>query len=200
MAIIIDDFADTKKKIESAPRFNTLATLPLFSYNTIMYLVDHNELVWKLLKYIGPDAWMKPNLTREEKMALIFNGLGNQNDFRVFMDEGQIDVFTAQACVLRVFPAEIFPVNNVFSDVYISFQVLCYYDINHLTNYQTRVDAIIAEITKTFNGTGVNGVGRLVFDRDSFPRCKAAIYAIKPYSGKMIVMAIEYSSEATDSV
>jgi hypothetical protein len=189
---LIDDFQQTS--YQSDPTFNTLKTLPMVGYACIMYLLEHNELVWKLLKYNEADAWQKSDLTLSEKMALIYNGIGEQNNFRVFMDEGQLDVWNKQACVLRIFPVEIFPVNQVMSDIYIAFQVLSYYEINHLTNYQTRVDTIIAEIVNTFNGALINGLGQIVFDRNSFPRCKMSPYGIKPFNGRMLTLAFNYTS------
>lgn len=190
---MIDDFASTNAAFD--PTFNTYVTLPLVGFSCIMHLVDNNEVVWKLLKYNESDAWNKANLTRDEKMALIYNGKGNQNDFRVFMDEGQVDVWNDVACVLRIFPLEIFPENQVMSDLYIAFQVLSYYEINHLTNYQTRIDTIVAEIAKTFNGAIIDGVGQTMFDRDSFPRCKMAPYGIKPFNGRMIIMGLNYTTD-----
>jgi hypothetical protein len=189
----LDDFANTDAVFN--PTFNTFETLPLVGYLCVMHLVDNNELIWKLLKYNESDAWKQTNLTRSEKLALLFNGVGNQNDFRVFIDDGQIDVWTQQACVLRIFPIEIFPENQVMADLYIAFQVLSYYEINHLTNYQTRIDTMIAEIAKTFNGTVIDGVGMLSFDRSAFPRCKMAQYGIKPFTGKMIVMGLSYATD-----
>jgi hypothetical protein len=193
---MLDDFAS--KDAVFIPTFNTFETLPLVGFLCAMHLVDNNEMIWRLVKYNEADAWKQTNLTRSEKLALLFNGVGNQNDFRIFIDEGQIDVWTQQACVLRIFPIEIFPENQVMADLYIAFQVLSYYEINHLTNYQTRVDTMIAEIAKTFNGTIIDGVGMLSFDRSAFPRCKMAQYGIKPFLGKMIVMGVSYTTDVNN--
>lgn len=194
----LNDFENTSMVFN--PTFNQLSTLPTLSYNCINKLMSSNELIWKLLKYKEPDAWKKPNLTKSEKMSMIYNGQGTQSDFHVFMDDGQIDVFNQQTTLLRIFPSEIFPIDRVMSDVYVAFQVLSYYDINHLTNYQTRVDTIIAEIVKTFNGVSINGAGQLTFDRTSFPRCKIGNYSLKPFVGKIIVLGFNYANDGTESV
>lgn len=176
------------------PVFNQFLTLPNFSYKIIMYLVDNNETIWKLLKYNDPDCWKKPNLTRQEKMDLIYNGIGSQEKYRVFMDEGQNDVFTDSVCVLRIFPVEVFPENQITSDMYTAFQIMAHYDINQMSNYQTRCDTILSEIFFSINGKEIDGVGRLVFDRMSFPRCKAGVYGSKPFLGKIVTFGSSYSS------
>lgn len=176
------------------PVFNQFLTLPNFSYKIIMYLVDHNEEIWKILKYDDPDCWKKPNLSRSEKMNLIYDGKGDQGSYRLFMDEGQVDVFKETVCILRIFPVEIFPEDQVRSDVYVGFQTMCHYNINQMSNYQTRCDTILSEIFKTINGKAIDGVGMLSFDRTAFPRCKAGVYGTKPFLGKLATFGVTYSS------
>lgn len=178
--------------------YNQYLTYPNIQYQLIMYLIDNNETIWKMLKYESPDAWKQPNLSRKEKMDLIYRGTGNQCDFNVFMDEGQNDVFTESTCLLRIFPYELFPENYVETDIYVCFQILTYYDINHLSNYQTRTDVIVSELLRTFNGKSIDGVGRIVFDRNTFPRCKAGTYSTKPFMGKLVVMGINYRSNENE--
>ena len=45
-----------------------------FSYNIIKLLINKCEKLWKLIKYNTADALEKPNLTEEEKIALIYKG------------------------------------------------------------------------------------------------------------------------------
>lgn len=40
----------------------------------------------KLLKYNDSDAWEKPNLTRDEKAKMIYNGMDGQDNFNVYLD------------------------------------------------------------------------------------------------------------------
>ena len=39
--------------------------IPTLSYNAISYLINNNELIWKLLFYNTPEAWNETNLTND---------------------------------------------------------------------------------------------------------------------------------------
>ena len=45
--------------------------LPYIPYKILTYLALEDEILWKLLAYNDYDALSKPNLTFQEKMALI---------------------------------------------------------------------------------------------------------------------------------
>ena len=50
-------------------KYTILTDLP---YNVVTHLFtnDKAEIIWKLLKYNDSDAWMKPDLTQDEKSRL----------------------------------------------------------------------------------------------------------------------------------
>lgn len=175
--------------------FNTLKNMPYMPYLCISYLMDNNENIWKLLKYTEDDAWKKENLTQEEKADMIFKGVPPETDYRIFFDEGQLDAWTIQATLLRITPVTIIPMNQVQAQLYMSFEVLSHYDINHMSNYSTRTDYIIQQILQTFNGVDIPGIGRFTFDINSFPGCKIVLSGQKPYSGKTLIMGVYYSSD-----
>jgi hypothetical protein len=170
--------------------YNKYYEIPMLSYNCVSWLMDNNDLVWKLLKYPHPDAWKMPDLSKDEKAALINNGSEDATKFRVFLDVGQPDVFTQEDCVIRISPYSIFPDNRTIGTVTMIFEVFSHYKINHLSNYTTRVDVIMAELLKTFNGIdGIGGIGKLHFDSLSNKEIRVAQGGQIPFKGKWMLMS-----------
>ena len=68
--------------------YATYDVMPTLSYNIIEHLMTNPdaEIIWKLLKYNDSDAWKKPNLTRDEKARMIYNGMDGQDNFNVYLD------------------------------------------------------------------------------------------------------------------
>lgn len=136
----------------------------LFSYKSIAYMMDKNEEIWKLLKYLTPDAWNKPNLTKEEKAALIYEGSEDGTGFRVFLDDGLPDVQIREDCIIRISPFSLKAYNRTYGTIYIRVEIYAHWKINHLSNYTTRVDTISKEVLGLFNGATIGGIGKLHFD------------------------------------
>lgn len=170
------------------------ATYDIFdelAYKCVAHLVVANETVWKLLKYNDPDAWKKPNLTQQEKASLIYNGNGEISDYRVFMDQGQNDVWNIEACVVRIGPYSVFPENRSVGTLYMMFEVFAHYKINHLSNYRTRVDMITKEFIKTFNGANIGGLGLLNFSRMENNQVRAELGGQIPSKGRWLLMGVK---------
>ena len=181
---------DERKEI-----YNKYEDLPMLSYNCIQYLMNNNDLVWKLLKYADENAWkndsVHPNLTLEQKGELINNGSPDPDHekFRVFMDVGQDDAWTNEACILRVTPIELIPKNHIYGVVVMGFEIYSHYKINQLSNYTTRLNTIVQQIIEVFNGQEVGGLGRLFFDATASSRCRMSISGQIPFKGNAVVMA-----------
>src|SRR5688572_7667099 len=135
------------------------------SYTCMKYLMEHDELIWKLIKYSEPDAWRKPDLTFEEKGELIYNGQPNNTVARAFLDLGQPDVWTEEICIIRIAPYSLFPENRTVGTISAILETYSHYKINHLTNYKTRVDMITKRLLQVFNGATIGGIGKFYFDR-----------------------------------
>lgn len=160
-----------------------------FSYKCIKYLIENNESIWKLLKYNTADAWDKPNLTSEEKGRLIYAGQDNTSLSRVFLDNGQPDVWTDEVCIIRICPYSIFPENRTIGTISIYFEVYSHYKINHLSNYTTRVDTIAMDFLKVFNGINIAGIGKLFFDRMGSESTRLENGGQIPFRGKWILLS-----------
>lgn len=169
--------------------YNTLELLPLISYNVISYLIDNNEMIWKLLKYGGADAWNQADLTKAEKRALIYAGQSDMENYRVFMDSGQDNSWVEQACILRVPVLEVYPTNRIVANATIGFEVYVNSRMSTLSNYQTRADTVVQQLVKTLNEAEIGGLGKLFFDASANSRCKILTIGRVPYVGKGLVMA-----------
>lgn len=163
--------------------------LSKISYNCYEYLMNNNQLIWKLLKHDQADAWNMPDLTVEEKAALIYKGQDDLTEARAFLDVGQPDVWTKEICIIRISPHTIFPDNRVVGNLSVIFEVFSHYKINHLTNYTVRTDVITQQFIETFNGINIGGVGRLFFDRLGSYDNRMEVGGQLPFKGRWLIMS-----------
>ncbi len=167
--------------------YNEFRQFSKLSYNCIKYLMDNNELVWKLLKYSTPDAWDKPDLTKEEKSQLIYAGQQDSSKYHVFMDGKQPDVLVEEICLLRIMPYHAIGFNRTLGKIEMSMEVFAHYKINHLSNYTTRIDSIAGELLATFNGSDVGGLGLMFFNVMGDESSRLFETGQIPFGGKQII-------------
>jgi len=160
-----------------------------YSYDCIKYLMNENELIWKLLKYPTPDAWNETDLTFEEKSALIYGGQEDTTDFRVFLDPGQPDAWVHEDTILRIYPYGLVGSNRTYGRCTMIFEVFSHYKINHLSNYKTRVDTITQQLLEVFNGSDIGGIGKLFFDALASRDDRLLVAGQVPFKGKSILMS-----------
>ena len=119
--------------------FNKFENVPNLSYNILKYLMLNNETIFKLLYYTDANAWRNdvdhPNLTYQQKGALIYNGIIKETDARIFMDTGMDDSWQIEASMFRVSIAELIPTNYVFGYASVAIESYAHYKINTLTNH-----------------------------------------------------------------
>lgn len=174
--------------------YNKFADYPLFAYHCVAYLIndtsDKAELLWKLLYYNDNDAWdsSHPNLSRDQKSKLIYNGSPDEQEYRVFLDFGMDNPWTIEACQIRISPMGIYPQNYVIGNITMGFEVYSHFKINSLSNYQTRVDTITQAMIEIFNGQEIEGIGRLYFDGKANRQCASSLIGAIPFKGKRTIM------------
>lgn len=178
--------------VQEVREYATLSLMPNISYKIIQHLMtdERAEMLWKLLKYQDADAWQQPNLTKEEKAALIYNGQPDQSEYSVFLDFMMDDADTEMKTFLRIYPSEVYPRSRVVSICNVTFEVFTHSKINHLSNYTTRVDDIIQTLIQVLNGTDIGGVGVLYFDNQGSAYDKIQTIGQKPYKGKLLKMSV----------
>ena len=169
--------------------YNSYETLSDLSYNCVTYLLENNEMIWKLLKHNSADAWNESDLTHAEKAALIYAGEQDGSKARVFLDIGQPDVLTEEICILRISPVSIIPRNRTVGIVTMLFEVYSHYKINHLSNYKTRIDLICQNLLGEFNGVEMGGIGKMFFDSIRSTDNKMTAGGVTPFRGKRLAMS-----------
>jgi hypothetical protein len=171
--------------------YNDFRQFSKLSYNCIKLLMSGSptgsELTWKLLKYQDADAWNKPDLTQDEKAALIYSGQQDTSMYHVFMDGKQPDVLMKEIALIRIMPQYAVGLNRTVGFIQISMEIFAHYKINHLSNYQTRVDTITEELLSVFNGSDVGGMGLLSFDKMADQSSRLFQAGQIPFGGKQII-------------
>jgi hypothetical protein len=169
--------------------YNDFQQFSRLSYTCIKYMMENNELIWKLLKYTSPDAWNKPNLTQEEKGALVYAGQQDSSKFNVFMDGKQPDVLVDECTLVRIMPNYALGMNRTIGVIEVSMEVFSHYKINHLSNYSTRIDTIAGELLALFNGSDVGALGLMAIDRMIDQSSRLFQAGQIPFGGKQIIFA-----------
>jgi hypothetical protein len=169
--------------------YNDFRAFSELSYTCIKYLMDNNELVWKLLKSSSSDAWNDSNLSQEEKAALIYAGQQDTSEYRVFMDGKQPDVLVKEISLLRIMPNYAVGINRTVGYIEVSMEVFSHYKINHMSNYKTRIDTIAEELLATFNGSNVGSLGLMNFDKMADQSSRLFQAGQIPFGGKQIIFS-----------
>lgn len=181
--------AENTSRIIGQEAYNDFRQFSKLSYICIKYMLENNELIWKLLKYTDPEAWDKPNLTHEEKAALIYTGQQDTSMYNVFMDGKQPDVLVKEVSLLRIMPHYAVGLNRTVGYIEVSMEVYSHYKINHLTNYQTRVDTITEELLSIFNGADVGSIGLMSFDKMADQSSRLFQAGQIPFGGKQLIFS-----------
>ncbi len=165
-------------------------------YKLLTYLLNNNEVIWRLLKYTTPDGWDNsnskyPDLSYDEKVAMIYTGFGEMVDYQVFTDVGETDSFTKEQSILRISNLSLSPYTRTTGNADFIFEVYCHYHLQQLTNRRTRSDMIIQQLIKTFNGKDVGvGIGKLFFDKTNVSNKDTVLAAGQlPFKGKYLIMS-----------
>lgn len=176
--------------------FNSYEEVPNMPYSIISYLMENEEILWKLLKYDTPDALEKPNLTLDEKAKLIYKGIDNSDSYRVFRTPFIDDTFTTQCQMLRVFLTTLYPQNRTRGLVSFTFECINHIKLANLNGYLNRAELMVQRIIKCLNGKDINGVGVLFFDRSKSYYDVAAndIWNNRNFYGFRIIMTVNYGS------
>jgi hypothetical protein len=169
--------------------YNDFQNFNQISYTCIKYMMDNNELIWKLLKYTAPDAWNKPDLTQEQKAALIYAGQQDSSKYNVFMDGKQPDVLVEEVTLVRIMPHYAVGYNRTIGVIEVSMEIFSHYKINHLSNYTTRIDTIAGELLALFNGSDIGILGLMAIDRMIDQSSRLFQAGQIPFGGKQIIFS-----------
>lgn len=173
--------------------YNQLTLLPDIPYKIVAYILENNDLVWRLLAYNDSDAWKNdsnhPNLSKADKGLLVYDGIRTVDECRVFLTTGLDYATTNQISMLRISLYDVTPTNHILASFSIAVEVYCHFQVSTLSNYQPRDLAIIQSVIETINGVDqIGGIGRIYFDASQNPRSKITTIGNSPFKGKLALL------------
>ncbi len=175
--------------------YNKYTHLPDLSINITNYLINNNDTIWNLLYYTDSWAWTNTiahphaNLTKQQKMDMVYAGQPDETNYNVFFSRGQPNARVQATSILKIYPGIVTPSNYIYGNVLIGFEVYTDYRILTLSNFKDRSLVIAQQIIEELNGEDdLGGLGRLYFDRRG-SRCEIRTIGTTPYSGYSVIMA-----------
>lgn len=190
----------------SSMAFNSYKEMPQLPYKIIATLLIEEsksaEDFWKLLKYADVEALSKPNLTYDEKVALIWRGDSIEQNYNVFLKPlvgSSLDDAEAQT-QLRIFRYTTMPTTR--------FESVMTIEADFITNEKTclvyqdgllceRTDLMESLFLDIMNGRDIEiGSGVVMFDRELSRSCNSQLNIgnSKSFYGRSLVMALEFIS------
>ena len=177
--------------MDSSYAYNKLPKLPYYAYNCVKHLMDNDETMWKMLKYNDPNCLNKSPLSRAEKTALIYKGEPDESNFNVFFSEGEINAFTKESTILRVFLYSIYPENRTVHTVTLAFDLFAHFRVQHLNDYSTRTEQMSQIILQVFNGEQIPEVGQMFFDVLGNKEIRDYPQGQIPFKGKRMLLSFK---------
>ena len=186
--------------------FNNYKEMPQIPYKVIATLLTEEsqsaEDFWKLLKYADVEALSKPNLSYDEKLALVWNGDSIEQNYNVFLKPligSSLDDAEAQT-QLRIFRYTTMPVTR--------FEAVMTIEADFITNEKTclvyqdgllceRTDLMESLFLDIMNGRDIEiGSGVVMFDRELSRSWNSQLNIgnSKSFYGRSLVMALEFIS------
>jgi len=191
--------------------YNNFLHMPEVPYKIVERLATHTsqsaENLWKVLKHATTDALSKPNLTFEEKIALLWTpdvvNATQQNLFTVFLKplvSSSLDTAEEQI-QLRIYKIINKPRNNVIASIGYQFDMytseVCCMVYNEDGYLCERTDLMEAYLLDVLNGADM-GIGSSMFnfynqELSSISRSSLAINNGKSLYGRSLVLSLTYS-------
>lgn len=208
--------------------FNRYSNLDNIEWKIINYLINseskYANYLWKVLKYDTEDCLTKDDLTKEEKLALVYTNNGEATKFRVFMTPFVDDAWEQQSSHLHIYVYGINPMSHLTGKVHVCFECIIHNKIsniygdaseynpqtnpveldsngNPVTLYKSRATEMLKDIIASLNGEMINGIGVLQFNEELSPydTAKAALWNSKNFFGYRVIMSTLLSGVSEDS-
>lgn len=209
--------------------FNRFPNLDSLEWNIIMHLVNSDSIyaskLWKILKYDTEDCLLKPEVSRKDRLNLIYTNNGEASIKRVFMTPYIDDAWVEQSSHLHIYVGTIVPENNILSKVNIIVETIVHNKISNIVGdatgdylatvnpteldeeenpkilFKNRETVMLKSILAELNGKDVNGVGTLQFNNTLSPYSNSRQYLWnnKTFYGHQTVLATMMSGASSDS-
>ena len=176
--------------------YNSMSALPFIPYRIMKHLALNEEILWKLLKYNTYDALSKPDLTFQEKMALIWARDDKQEKYSVFFTNLVEDAITESKTIMKLY--KFFADTDSIYLANVVYQMDFLYGGNMaMVEYEgvsvPRDDLLVSRILTTLNGQYVGGVGNLQFNTQMsrYSSVKTTIGNDKTFTGSSVYMVVQ---------
>ena len=172
--------------------FNRFENLDGIETKIVNHLISsdskHAKIFWKLLKYNDIYALSQPELTKAEKLELVYNDNGEMTSKRVFFQPFVNDAWQEQCCSVYIFVSDIFPFDQGRANVDITVETVVHTKIcaiagdgdpilnpvanpndsdeqgNIIVAYKNRATVLLKCILAELNGLFLDGIGYLQFN------------------------------------
>lgn len=150
--------------------YNSGKDIPFIVSKMLEFLImEGDENFWKAIKYPEYDCLSKPNLTIEEKRALIYTNGKNLNDFNIYANMPLIspEEDTAKT-ILKVYKVRTNPRDRMGFVVSINFEIITHTALANIAygdDMLSRTDFIESLLINMFNEKDFY-FGRFIFDRN----------------------------------
>ena len=155
----------------------------------------------------------QPDVSEEERRALVYTNNGDSTPYRVFMSPFVDDAWEEQCSLLHIYVYGINPQSHITGKVHVCFECITHNKISNIygdaseyndesnpveldkngepiTLYKNRVTEMLKNVIASLNGEMVNGVGVLQFNETLSPydSAKASLWNGKRFFGYRIIM------------
>ncbi len=206
--------------------FNRLKNLEGIEWTCVDYLLNSTSKyannLWKLLRYPETDCLIRKDLTREEKLNLIYTDTGQSNDKRLFIQPLTDDSCVSESSRMNIYVGDIDPINQIQSKVQIVIEVMCHNKITNIlgeafeddprTNpseldglgnsiilYKNRATTLLRNTIAEFNGADIAGIGLMQLNQEisNYSRSRFYVFNTKAYIGHRIVFYCYFSGASS---
>lgn len=202
--------------------YNRFVNLDNIEYRIVQFLAKSDnkyaDYLFKILKYDTMDALMKPSLSYEERMQLLYSNNGDASGNRIFLSPFIDDSFEEQSSHLHIYISSIEPKNHIISTVNVCIETIVHNKIsnilgdaasyNPVTNpseigndgqpeilIKNRASVMLKCVLAALNGSFVAGVGTFLFDKETSEKdeAKLSLWNGKKFFGFSTVISTSIS-------
>lgn len=198
--------------------YNRFVNLDNIEYRIADFLAKSDnkyaDYLFKILNYDTMDALMRPSLTYQERMKLLYSNNGDAAGDRIFLSPFIDDSFEEQSSHLHIYIHSVVPKDHLISTVNIGIETIVHNKISNIqgdaamynpdTNpsemgnngqpkiiLKNRASVMLKCVLAALNGSFVAGVGTLQFNTtmSSYDNAKLSLWNGKKFFGYSIVMS-----------
>lgn len=188
--------------------FNDFSQVPEIPYNIAEYLIENGqEEFWKLLKYQTKDACDKANLTFEEKVKMVWDGVDpEQQNYTIFFKPLISTSMTTaeQQMRMNIYRILTKPVSANEAILVYEIDVICSEACGEVYKNRLlveRTDYIESLLLSSLNGSDIGGSQYAMFNRELDNTCGSSISINngQSYYGRSMYIAIRLTKPTKGS-